>query len=293
MQSSAFYKILNDNFPGGDLKDSKSDPKRKIYFTGISMSGLEEMHEYSIDERLYEYFEFEPFKTIEETRHYLQKLIDLEGNKILERTAVAWFVRRIDDEKLVGTARLVNIDYNRKSVDWGYGIDPKLWGEGYVFEIQELLKEYIFEKLNLNRLSGVAMIGNERAISTLIATGCIEEGILRQYYRDINGKYHDAWLYSILAEEYFSADYTISNPEIKETISMQMIANIIGNVLNQTHIVENDDMKSVPNWDSLNHINIIFEIEKITGYKFSPINISRATSIKKIHDLITLKKEHS
>jgi acyl carrier protein len=74
---------------------------------------------------------------------------------------------------------------------------------------------------------------------------------------------------------------------------MQMIANIIGNVLNQTNIVENDDMTSVPNWDSLNHINIILEIEKTTGYKFSPINISQATSIKKIHDLITLKKEFS
>ena len=40
MQSFEFYKILNDNFPGGGLKDSKSDPIREIYFTRISMNGL-------------------------------------------------------------------------------------------------------------------------------------------------------------------------------------------------------------------------------------------------------------
>ncbi len=152
MQSSRFYKILNDNYPGVDLQDSKSDPNRKIYFTRISMDGLNEMHEYSIDKRLYEYFEFEPFNKIEDTEKYLKRLMSLEGVNAIGRTAIAWFVRRIDDKKLVGTARLVNIDYNRKSVEWGYGIDPELWGEGYIFEIQELLKEYIFEKLKLNRL---------------------------------------------------------------------------------------------------------------------------------------------
>ena len=36
------------------------------------MDGLEEMHAYSTDKRLYEYFEYEPFKTIDDTRQYLQ-----------------------------------------------------------------------------------------------------------------------------------------------------------------------------------------------------------------------------
>ena len=44
------------------------------------MDGLEEMHAYSTDERLYEYFEYDPFITIDDTKQYLQKLIDLEGN---------------------------------------------------------------------------------------------------------------------------------------------------------------------------------------------------------------------
>jgi len=292
LEKSEFYRIIDEVLPGGEYENAKNDPNRKIYFTRISLNGLEEMHAYSTDKRLYEFLELEPFKTIEDTRQYLKKLIDLEGDKILDRTAIGWFIRRIKDNRLIGTTRLVNINYKRQSVEWGYGIDPKLWGEGYIFEIQELLKEYIFEKLKLNRLSGIAMIENKRTISTLIATGCKEEGMLRQYYREHKGKYHDGWIYSMLAEEYFSDNTTTLNPENMKIITTEMIASIVENVLDQSNIDENDNMNSVSKWDSLSHINIILEIEKNTGYKFSPLNISQATSIKKIHELITSDRKH-
>ena len=81
------------------------------------MSGLEEMHSYSMDKRLYEYFEYEPFKTIDDTRNYLKKLISIEGNKSDGRKAICWFVRRYKDNKMIGTARLVNINYSRQSVN--------------------------------------------------------------------------------------------------------------------------------------------------------------------------------
>ena len=146
IREAEFYRILDEVVPGGSFGEVKSSQERQLYLTRLSMDGLNEMHEYSMDERLYEYFEFKPFNTIGDTEKYLKRLMSLEGEKILGRTAIAWFVRCIEDDSLIGTARLVNIDYNRKSVEWGYGIDPKLWGEGYVFEIQELLKEYIFEE---------------------------------------------------------------------------------------------------------------------------------------------------
>ena len=44
------------------------------------MSGLEEMHEYSVDERPYEFFEFKPFKTIDETKNYINKLLNRMSN---------------------------------------------------------------------------------------------------------------------------------------------------------------------------------------------------------------------
>ena len=40
---------------------------------------------------------------------------------------------------------MINLNYSRKSLEWGYGIDPKLWGKGYILMIQECLKKYVFE----------------------------------------------------------------------------------------------------------------------------------------------------
>ena len=288
MQSSEFYKMLNDNFPGTDLKDPESDPNRKIYFTRISMDGLDEMHAYSTDSRLYEYLEYEPFKTIEDTRDYLQKLIDLEGINSVGRTAISWFVRRIDDNKMIGTARLVEIDYKRCSVMWGYGIDPELWGEGCILEIQELLKEYIFEKLNLNRLSGMTMIDNERTKSSLLAAGCFQEGILRDYYKKHDGTYCDAWMYSILAEDYFTKKQQIGNENSKERITKitkKDIAIIIAKELNDDSIDENSDMGSISNWDSLSHISVILAIEKEIGFSLSSKEIAQSTSVKSIYNI--------
>ena len=68
-----------------------------------------------------------------------------------------------------------------------------------------------------------------------------------------------------------------------------MIKSTIEDVLGQINIHENDGMDSVSEWDSLSHINIILEIEKNTGYKFSPLNISKATSIKKIYKMIIFR----
>jgi len=80
LPEAEFYRKLDKVLPGGIFEQARKDPKRRIYFTRISMEGLEEMHAYSTDERLYEYFEYDPFITIDDTKQYLQKLIDLEGN---------------------------------------------------------------------------------------------------------------------------------------------------------------------------------------------------------------------
>jgi len=284
MQNFEFYRLLDEILPGGDYENTKNYPNRKIYFARISIDGLKEMHNYSTDERLYEYFEFETFKTIEDTRDYLGNLIALEGVEPVGRTAMCWFIRRIDDNRMVGTARLVEIDYNRQSVVWGYGIDPELWGEGYIFEIQEVLKEYIFEKLQLNRLSGMTQYNNERTKAALKAAGCKNEGLLRDYYKNSNGEYIDAWIYGMLAEDHYSS--ATSSKNYSRVITIDVIKNIVGNVLNQMNIGNNDSMSTVSQWDSLNHINIILEIEKKTEFKFSPLQISNATSIEGIYKII-------
>ena len=66
-----FYTILDSEIPG-----TPPGSNRKVYLSRISIDGVEEMHEYSSDERLYRHFEYARFESIDQTRRYLQKLLE-------------------------------------------------------------------------------------------------------------------------------------------------------------------------------------------------------------------------
>ena len=273
MEIKDINNVLETILPGSDIFEGD------IYFEKLSISGLEEMHAYSIDERLYEFFEFKPFKTINETKNYINKLLNkrmsYEGD---QKKGMYWFVRRVSDKKLLGTACVVNIDYSRKSLEWGYGIDPNYWGKGYILQIQESLKEYIFSKLIFNRIYGHTFINNKRAISSLTSTGMKEEGIARQYYFK-NGNYIDSWMYSMLRKDYLSSK-TFKNKY--NSISDNKVIEIISRALENEDININSNMLNTDNWDSLNHMSIIVALQDELNINFLPKDIAKLTSVKSI-----------
>jgi len=287
MNKNDFYKRFCEINPGVEiLNNGLVEANSDIYFERISMSGLEEMNEYSIDERLYEFFEFKPFTNIHETKKYLEKLLRRMTGEMEERTYMYWFVRRKSDNRLVGTACLVNLHYGRQSVEWGYGIDPELWGLGYILQLQEILKHFVFEVLELNRLDGITMINNERTISSLLAVGMKPEGILRQFYSK-NGVYIDGWKYAMLRKDYLEQinNYATSTFQF----SSKEVINIISSVLEEDEINEESTMFNTANWDSLNHMAIMTALFEKTKISFSPIQISNATSVLSITQLINGK----
>ena len=282
-----FYKrfeviIPGEAVPGTSLKKVETD----IYFEHFSMAGLEEMHKYSVDERLYEFFEFKPFTSIEETKAYLEKLMGRMSGSVEVRTTMYWFVRRKTDGQLIGTAGLVGLNYGRRSVEWGYGVDPELWGNGYILQIQEILKQYAFEVLELNRLDGVTMIHNERTISSLLAAGMKHEGTLRDFYCK-DGVFYDGWKYAMLRKDYleetnqFSVDGSV--------YTQNDVINIISSVLDEEEITEDSTMFNTASWDSLNHMSIMVALFEKTKISFSPIQISNATSVTSITQLLNSK----
>ena len=278
MDIKKITNILETIVPGSDRLESD------IYFESLSMSGLEEMHAYSVDERLYEFFEFKPFKAINDTKNYINKLLNerMSYDGHLKR-GMYWFVRRKNDKKLIGTSCLVDIDYSRKSLEWGYGIDPNYWGTGYILQIQEALKDYIFSKLLFNRIYGNTFVTNKRAISSLISAGMKEEGIARQYYFK-DGKYVDSWMYSMLREDYLKSKTTFNNES--KSISDEKIIKIVSRALENDNININSTMLNTDNWDSLNHMQIIVLLKEELNIVFSPKDIANSRSIKLIIEIL-------
>jgi acyl carrier protein len=204
-----------------------------------------------------------------------------------DRNSMYWFVRRRSDNYLIGTAGLVNLNYGRRSVEWGYGVDPTLWGLGYILQIQEILKHFVFEVLELNRLDGITMINNERTISSLLSVGMKHEGILRQFYCK-NGIFIDGWKYAMLKEEYFQLK--IEQSHAIELIPTEGVIELIQSVLEEEIIDGYSDMENTKSWDSLNHMNIIVAIYSKYGFQLTPNQVARARSVSEICQILNAKK---
>jgi len=255
----------------------KIESESDIYFEHFSMGGLEEMHQYSKDERLYEFFEFDPFKEIDDTKAYIEKLLHRMSDQSGEKNAMYWFVRRKNDDRLVGTATLVNLNYARQSIEWGYGIDPELWGNGYVLQIQEILKYFVFEVLELNRLHGITMVKNERTIQSVLASGMKHEGVLKDFYCK-DGIYYDGWQYGMIAKDYHKSNVVSSSV----LVNMDDIINVVSSVLTEEEITEESSMENTFSWDSLNHMAVIIALKEELSIEFKPGEVYLATTVKKI-----------
>ena len=282
MKKEELLKKLNKTDPKDYL--ISSDSQKYLIFERMSMDGLEEMHSYSTDTRLYEHLEFDAFEDIHETREYILKLL----KRVEQGHAAYWFVRRKMDNKLIGTAGLLRLEFDNQSIEWGFGIDPELWGEGYILQIMESLKLYVFEELELNRLYGQTFITNEQTISSIKATGMRGDGILKDFYYK-NGQYIDAWSYSMFKSEYFSKqDNPISKKKTK--FDEKSIIDIISNVLASKDINFDSNISNTKKWDSLNHMAIMIELSKKSKIHFNPKQIASATSVKIILDILNSKK---
>ena len=156
------------------------------------------MHEYSTNPEFYKFFEYEPFKTIEETNEYLEKLIKRSS---LE-TGHYWFIRLKRLNKVIGTFGLADIDYRKGSTEIGYGLSPDYWGQGLFKEVLITVLEYLFVDLQFHRVWAKTQSNNIPSIKALERCGFMIEGTMRKYYLSANGERYDAILLSILKDEF-------------------------------------------------------------------------------------------
>jgi len=292
LKKTDFYRTIDEVVPGVNFdKGGIVSPQRKIYLQKISMEGLDDMYEYSKDPLMYKYLErSKPPRSINQMEQYLNNFLNQVGSVVMGRTRMMWFVKKVDDDKIIGTVSILDIDYERQMTDWGFGLGVAHWGKGYSLEMLELTKKYIFEELCLNRIYGCTDVENKGVTNILLALGAKQEGIARQVLRDNNGKYHDGWTYSILADDYFSnTEVGLNKNDFSKKITRDTIAGIISNTLGGVSVGANEDMQSIAQWDSLNHINIIVSLQEKTGAQFTPVDISKAISVEEIYQILNYK----
>ncbi len=107
-----------------------------------------------------------------------------------------------DSEILIGNCGIHNINWKNRVGETGIVIGEKQYqNKGYGIEAMELLLEYGFVTVNLNRIELHVYDYNSRAIKLYKKLGFTEEGRKRQFMWN-KGSYHDAIMMGMLAEEW-------------------------------------------------------------------------------------------
>ncbi len=122
-----------------------------------------------------------------------------------EQQPLAIEVQSAETWKLVGTCGLHDLDWRTRSAELGIMIGEKReWNKGYGTQAVALLVQFVFETLNLHRVSLYVYADNARAIRAYEKAGFVLEGRLRDgEFR--HGVYRDVLMMSILRPEWAAA----------------------------------------------------------------------------------------
>tara|TARA_B100000965_G_C19170897_1_gene574520 strand:- start:32 stop:598 length:567 start_codon:yes stop_codon:yes gene_type:complete len=181
------------------MKNSPILLAKNIKLTPVTNKNVDGFYQYSLNPKLYQYFEFDPFKSKKDCDDYLNKLI----NRSLRDDTQYWFIRETNQrEKVIGSVGLIGWDKYRKSVEIGYGVSPDLWGKGIGSQSLALILKFAIEELNIHRIWATTDEYNDGSIKLLSKNNFKLEGLLRDFYVYKNGKKSNSKLFSLLSSDY-------------------------------------------------------------------------------------------
>ena len=97
----------------------------------------------------------------------------------------------------IGIFQIRELQSGFGTAEWGFAIGSQFWGTGVFQEGAELVLDFAFDTLGVNRLEARAAVLNGRGNGALQKVGAVQECVLRKSFLR-NGQYLDQVLYAIL-----------------------------------------------------------------------------------------------
>lgn len=144
-----------------------------------------------------EFWSTTPFEDIAKAHDLLREIREGFEN----RTFFQWGLVKRDDETLIGTCTLFQLDASNRRAEVGYVLGREHWGNGYMSEAVDALIRFGFEDLDLTRLEADVDPDNAGSIRLLENKGFLKEGYMRDRWR-VGGKVMDSVFYGLLRREW-------------------------------------------------------------------------------------------
>jgi RimJ/RimL family protein N-acetyltransferase len=119
-----------------------------------------------------------------------------------EGTALAFAVRHLPTDRVMGVTRFKEIERTHRGIGIGTWFAREAWGTGANAESKWLLLEYAFETLGAIRVQLDTDVRNERSRAAMAKLGFTEEGVMRAHRIRADGSLRDSILFSVIAPEW-------------------------------------------------------------------------------------------
>lgn len=155
-------------------------------------SDAKEIYEGYVNQEDFLYYAHKEKRSLEEEINSLKSIdAKYENNNYYN-----WLITLKENNKIIGSINLKVDDYN-ESLEFNYAIDDRYKGNSYMTEALNLVKDYCFNELNVNRLYGGCEINNIGSKRVMEKCSFVYEGTLRNYLKLRDG-YHDMHLYALI-----------------------------------------------------------------------------------------------
>jgi Acetyltransferases, including N-acetylases of ribosomal proteins len=131
-----------------------------------------------------------------------------DGNKYIEwyqerftnGLAIRWGIALKGASGIIGTVGFNNYTKLHRA-NIGYDLRKEYWNRGYITEALEIVLNFGFETLEINRIEAEVMQGNLASEKVLRRVGFIKEGILREWMF-WNNNYYDMSMFSLMKKDW-------------------------------------------------------------------------------------------
>jgi len=183
--------ILFNKFPCLETKD--------IILKKIENEDADNLFEILTNKNIFKYTPGNPLKTMEAVKNVIGHY-ERDFNK--QKTIFLGIFLKSEKKKLVGIAEIFDFNDDINSVEVGYRINENYWGKGLATKATALMVEFLFNKINVNRIQATPMPINKYSHKVLLNNGFACEGTLRQVKKWTGTGIVDLTFYSILKSEY-------------------------------------------------------------------------------------------
>jgi len=176
------------------LYDNETFHTKNLILRKFKKEDAPDIFEYGSDSAVLEYLTWEGLKTIDDAKnsiadHYWSRpgifAIELKSNK-----------------KCIGCIDF-RINPAHEKAEFGYCLNKKYWGHGYMTEALHAVLELLFNKLEINRVEATYFTGNEGSGKVMAKCGMEFEGTGKAEMK-IKNIFRDVVHYGITKERWFS-----------------------------------------------------------------------------------------